>query len=280
MSLLVTETDLRSRRHAPSGRNDGGPNRRRFAAGLPRVWSSAAWVAYFEGNAERQRTIPWYRGAGASPAELSQIASSLQAWQLGETSDGSHLLAAAQDYAATTGDPDFVQAIRLFTAEEQRHGANLGRFLDLAGIERVRSNWGDTLFRALRYAIPKMEVWATPVVMVETHALIYYSAIRRATKSPVLRRTCEQILFDEVAHIRFQCERLAILHRARPLPLQALTMGTHRVMFAAITIAVWIGHRQALRAGGYSFLRFWREAWRKMGQAWRLMSPEAYCWDD
>ncbi len=190
-------------------------------AELQQVWSSRQWFAYFKRNASRQRAIPWELGAGVTAAEFAEIAASLRGWQLGETSDGAHLLAAARNYAVKVGDPDFVEAVRLFIHEEQRHGGNLGRFLDLAGVERARSDWGDTLFRLVRYSIPSMEVWATPVVMVETHAMIYYGAIRRATLSPVLRRICEQILADEVAHIRFQCERLAILHRRHPRWLRA-----------------------------------------------------------
>jgi hypothetical protein len=246
---------------------------------LPRVWTSAEWVAYFEDNARQQRDIPWESGAGATPEELAEIVPSLRGWQLGETSDGAHLLAAAGHYADAIGDPHFLDAVRLFIAEEQRHGNNLGRFLDLASVPRATSDWGDTLFRTVRYALPRMEVWATPVVMVETHALVYYNAIRRATGSAVLRRVCEQILADEVAHIRFQCERLAILHRQRPGWLRTLTKAAHRMLFTTITLAVWAGHRRALRAGGYTFGTFWRAAWGKMRHAWRLMAPEAYCWD-
>jgi hypothetical protein len=123
-------------------------------ANLPLVRSSSEWVAYFEQNAAEQRPIPWESGAGVTDAELSAIAASLCGWQLGETSDGSHLLAAARPNAAAVGDPDFLAAARLFIAEEQRHGSNLGRFLDLAGVERAGSDWGDTLFRAVRYALP------------------------------------------------------------------------------------------------------------------------------
>src|SRR5262249_50156550 len=127
-----------------------------------------------------------------------------------------------------------------------------------------------------RYCLPSMEVWATPVVMVETHAMIYYNAIRKATGSAVLRCICGQILADEVAHIRFQCERLAILHRRRPRWLRALTMVLQRVLFAGITLAVWLGHGRALQAGGYTFRRFWSSTWRKMRYAWRMMAPRAY----
>ena len=247
-------------------------------ARLPLVRSSPEWVAYFERNAAELRPVPWEAGAGVTDAELAKIAASLRGWQLGETSDGSHLLAAARQYASAIGDPEFIDAVRLFIAEEQRHGGNLGRFLDLAGVERASSDWGDTVFRAVRYALPRMEVWATPVVMVETHAMVYYNAVRRATRSPVLRAICEGILADEVAHIRFQCERLAILHRRRPGWLRKLTMGLHRLLFAGITVAVWVGHRRALQTGGYDFGHFWRAAWGKMRFAWRAMSPDAYRW--
>lgn len=242
----------------------------------PRITRSSEWIARFENNAATQRPIPWELGASVSDEELSAIADSLRAWQLGETSDGSHLLEAARHYAISIGDPEFVGAIRLFIAEEQRHGANLGRFLDLAGVPRARSNWGDSLFRAIRYAAPRMETWVTPVVMVETHALIYYHALRCATRSPVLRAICGQILADEVTHIRFQCERVAILHRSRPAWLRRLTLAGQKLLFTGITLAIWAGHRKALRAGGYDLARFWRAGWRKMNRAWRAMAPEGY----
>jgi hypothetical protein len=243
------------------------------------VTSSVDWVKYFRANAVRQKDIPWHQPVTLSAAEISTIVPSLRGWQLGETSDGSHLLAAAHDYAARFDDPAFIDAARLFIAEEQRHGRNLGRFLDAAGLSRATFNWGDTLFRAVRYFLPKMELWATPVVMVETHALIYYNAIRRATGSTMLRTICEQILADEVVHIRFQCERLAILHRDRSHALRSFTMLAHRIFFIIVTLAVWVGHRHALRMGGYPFVRFWACAWARMKRAWSTMNPDVYLWE-
>lgn len=242
------------------------------------VRTSAEWVAYFHSNRKNLLDIPWETGAGLKSEEREIVAGSMPAWQLGESSDGRHLLAAATHYAENLRDPDFVVAVRLFIAEEQRHGAELGRFLELAGIPRKNWDWGDAMFRAFRYFLPRMEIWATPVVMVETHAMIYYAAIRRVTSSLVLRRICEQILKDEVPHIRFHCERLAILHRDRPRWLHTLTMLGHRVLFTGITLAVWTAHRRALRAGGFSFRRFWRTAWGKMGVAWKKMDPTSYSW--
>jgi hypothetical protein len=242
------------------------------------VWSSDQWLEYFRANAGRLLSIPWDAGAELTPAEHAVVAASLPSWQLGESSDGARLLAAAQYHAAETNDPGFVEVIRMFIAEEQRHGADLGRFLGLAGIPRKTWDWGDAVFRAFRHLLTRIEVSASVLITVEVHALIYYATISRATGSTVLSRICEQILLDEAPHVRFQCERLAILHRRRPRVLRALTMGLHRVLFAGVTLAIWVGHRRAFRAGGYTFRRFWVEAWDKMRQAWRVMDPRRYHW--
>jgi hypothetical protein len=244
----------------------------------PRPLTGAEWLAHFRANAERPRPIPWIRGAGVSLAELAAVARSLQAWQLGETSDGRHLRAAAVRYAERFADPGYVAAVDLFIGEEQRHGELLGRFLDLAGVGRVTADWGDRLFRAARYCLTDMEAWTTPVVMVETLALVYYNAVRRATGSAVLRAVCGQILADEVPHLRFQCERLATLFRGRPRWALGLTMLGQRLCFLVIVLLVWVGHRRALRAGGYRWRHYWRAAWDRMNAAWRLMDPRRYDW--
>ena len=242
------------------------------------VRTSAQWHEHYLKNLSSRLDVPWDRGGEITASERRAIAKSLRAWQLGETSDGRHLLAAARRYAEQQDDPFFLEAVRLFIKEEQRHGAELGRFLDLAGIPRVVRDWGDSLFRAFRYAIPSMEIWVTVVIMVETLALIYYRAIRDATGSTVLRRICDQILRDEVHHVRFQYERLAILYRRRPPLLRKLTLRLQRVLFAGIVLAVWAGHRRALTAGGFDFGNYWRAAWMRMRFAWRRMDPARYRW--
>jgi hypothetical protein len=248
------------------------------ATGRLRPLTSAEWLAHFRANAAATRPLPWEGGAGVAPEELAPLARSLQGWQLGETSDGRHLRAAAARYAERTNDPDYVEAVGWFIREEQRHGAMLGRFLDLAGPGRVQADWGDRLFRAARYCLTNIEVWTTPVVMVETLALVYYNAVRRATGSRLLRAICGQILADEVPHLRFQCERLAALFRGRPRFLLLLTLLAHRGFFLGIVALVWLGHRRALRAGGYGWRRYWRAAWDRMGACWRRMDPRRYDW--
>src|SRR5918912_155283 len=92
---------------------------------LPRVRTGAEWAALFRGNPGWSAPLPWDRGPDVTPDELAAIARSLQAWQLGETSDGRHLRAAAARFAERVGDPDYLRAVELFIREEQRHGAML-----------------------------------------------------------------------------------------------------------------------------------------------------------
>ena len=107
--------------------------------------------------------------------------------------------------------------------------------------------------------------------MVEVLAMVYYNALRRATGSRALREVCRQVLADEVPHVRFQCERLALLLRRRGRLGRRLAWLAHRLFFTVVVLLVWAGHRRALRAGGYGWRRYWRAAWDRMGAAWRLM---------
>jgi hypothetical protein len=185
---------------------------------------------------------------------------------------------AATRYSERTMDHDFVAVAQLFIKEEQRHGELLGRFLDSAGVPRKNWDAGDALFRLVRYALPSMELWTTPVIMVETLALLYYQAIHNATHSRVLRAICNQILYDEIAHIQFQYERFATIMLHRPFITRLLLLSAQRFLFLIIVLLVWVSHRRALKAGGLSFGLYWAAAWKKMNYAWQRMNPGNYTW--
>ena len=82
--------------------------------------TSKRWIEHFNANALEQR-VNWDLAPTISDSEIALILSSLQAWQLGETSDGSHLLRASTLYARKIGDRDYVDAVDLFINEEQKH---------------------------------------------------------------------------------------------------------------------------------------------------------------
>jgi len=226
--------------------------------------TSAEWVAYFEENERLWSRLEWPLEAGVSREQIAAIVPSIQAWQLGETSDGRHLRSVAARHAYATGDPAFADAVEYFIREEQRHGEALGQFLDRIGAPRIRSNWGDGAFRALRYARPNMEVWTTVVIMVETMALVFYAALRRATPSPLMRQICGQILRDEMPHLQFQYERLGAAQAARPTWKRMLVDAGQRLLFLTVVLAIWVDHRRLLKAGGHSFRSYWLQSWRRL----------------
>jgi hypothetical protein len=58
-------------------------------------------------------------------------------------------------------------------------------------------------------------------------------------------------------HVRFQCERLALLRKRRWRWLLRISHQVDRCLFAAAAVLVWLCHGRVLRAGG---LRPWSYA--------------------
>jgi hypothetical protein len=234
--------------------------------------ASAQWGSYFRNNTLHLLPLPWDEGARLEPAEREAVAASVREFQLGESSEGRNLISAARAYAAASGDAAYVDALLLFIAEEHRHARDLGRFLDLAGVPRAAHAWPDTVFRWLRRGAG-LEASIVVLVTAEVIAKVYYAALREATGSPLLRRLCDQILRDEVAHVHFQTERLAILRSRRRRHSVLASESLHRVLMFGTVFVVWHKHGRAMKAGGYSFGRFWRETWREMREALREADP-------
>src|SRR5258708_28931945 len=141
------------------------------------MYTSNHWIGHFKANALEKR-VHWNILPTITPNEIVTVLPSLQAWQLGETSEGRHLIAASEKYAHKIADPKYVDAVRLFIKEEQKHGNNLGRYLDSIGQARIKQDWGDTLFRKVRYFNTNMEIWTLAVIVVESTAQIFYQALK------------------------------------------------------------------------------------------------------
>lgn len=218
--------------------------------------TSAQWVEYFKANAKQQR-IDWKLKPTISEKEISIALSSLQAWQLGETSDGNHLLRATSLYAKKINDPRYVDAVSLFIKEEQKHGGNLGRYLDSIGKPRIKNNWGDTLFRKVRYFNTSMEIWTLAVIVVESTAQIFYQSLKKATNCELLKQICTDILIDEVAHIDFQTERFTIIFNQKTPIGKTISKTFYQVFFLMTASLVWIAHRKLfVKGGGNTYRKF------------------------
>lgn len=220
--------------------------------------NSHEWFDHFKTNLMIQR-INWSVVPALTLMERSIILKSLQAWQLGETSDGRNLIKAATNYTQKTGDTFYVKAVELFIKEEQKHGENLGKYLNIIGEKRIKKNWGDSLFRRFRYFNNSMEIWTLTVLTVESTAQIFYQSLKDATGCSLLKQICTDILIDEAPHIAFQRERLAILFSRKNSFIKALSLHIYQLFYFTIAFVVWAGHRKVFAAGGNTLGKFMRK---------------------
>lgn len=229
-------------------------------------YESREWLFYFRSNTQTLLEIPWETGPEISNEERVAITTSLQGFQLGESSEGRNLVRCAKAYAEATGDADYFEAIVLFIKEEQRHARDLGRFMDLNGIPRIAETWPDTVFRFMRRGAG-LELSVAVLVTAEIIAQVYYPALRAATQSVVLKSICDQIIQDETPHVRFQCERLGLLRSKRSKLLLAMTYACQRFLFLGTCVVVWQAHRKVLRRSVNGFRGFWQSAWARYFEA-------------
>lgn len=218
------------------------------------VMTSTAWLAYFRRNRWDPATIVEHEDVELSRRARAAITRSIQAFQLGESGEGHHFLKVARAWAERTGDDAYVEALRLFIAEEQNHSEALGRFMDRAGIPRIRRDATDGAFRWLRHRAG-LQLIITVLLTAEVIARVYYPALRRATTSHWLRRICERISRDEVAHIRFQGQRIGMILRRRSRFHRFLSGLFSQLLFDVTTVVVWLTHYRVFRAAGLT----WRD---------------------
>lgn len=217
--------------------------------------TSNQWISHFNESAKQHR-VDWSLKPDISASEMAAILPSLQAWQLGETSDGANLLKAATKYARQINDPAYIDALRLFIKEEQKHGNNLGTYLDRIGQPRIRKDLGDTLFRKVRYFNTNMEIWTLAVIVVESTAQIFYQSLKDATGCKLLKQICTDILIDEAYHITFQTDRFSVIFRSKTPFWRAVSHKLYFCFFYATAMIVWMAHKQLFKAGGCTFSRY------------------------
>lgn len=220
--------------------------------------TSAEWISYFNVNLQQKR-IDWSQLPTITDAELKPVLKSLQAWQLGETSEGKNLIRASTKYAAKNNDALYVDAVKLFIKEEQKHGSNLGRYLDAIGQPRIKKDWGDTLFRKIRYYNASMEMWTLAVITVESAAQIFYQSLKDATNCTLLKEICTDILIDEAPHITFQLQRLAVIFNAKSMAGMAVSFYCYKFFYKATALVVWMAHRKLFKAGGNDFKKYYKK---------------------
>jgi hypothetical protein len=219
------------------------------------------WKGVFEARASRVDLPGWDCVERLTSAERQLIAASLPQFQLGEGAGGGGLRRRAMESALAQSDPDFVPSLQLFIQEEQRHSRDLGRFLQREGIRRLERHWVDGIFRRAR-KLAGLELCLRTLVTAEIVAVPYYTALHAATRSPLLRAICEQILADEGDHLCYQAFHLMRLRQSRRCRWPACEGFLWRLFLWGTLAVVWREHGRVFAAGRYGWTRFRRECER------------------
>jgi|SRR5208282_5091427 len=216
--------------------------------------SSLDWLSYFTLNS-LEPPLPWKDAGPLSPGERALVARSIQQFQLGENSEGRGLLRRAREFGAPSGDAHFPEVVALFIQEEQRHSRMLARFLDLNSVPCLGRHWVDSVFRRIR-ALAGLELCMRVLATAEVIAVPYYTALGKATSSPLLSAICTNILADEAAHLAFQEFVFALVAQGRAGWRQQAVGALHSLFLRGTALVVWLEHKSVLRAAYDSFGAF------------------------
>lgn len=232
--------------------------------------NSVEWVHYFMHNQKHLMPHPWDDAYELSRNEIEAIGKSMATFQLGESSEGNHFISAGRRYIETSGDARYMDALKLFIAEENRHGMTLGRFMLKHHIPLKRKEWTDSIFRLAR-KLGELDLCISILVAAELIAKAYYTALRDATESPLLKGICEQILRDEKQHIYFQSSTLGRLRIGYSSGRIMLAEYLHRFLMLGTVVVVWAEHKSVFKAGGWKFMPFVRICFEELEDSLRII---------
>jgi len=204
------------------------------------------WKNHFIGNQRHMSNIPVDTPSKELSRQLLPFLGSIKQMQKGEQSEGHNLLRMAKHYSEQSGHHDYQEIIKMFIREEQRHAAILRDFLQVHGVLRLTKHWVDGSFRALRRFF-NLRFAISTLLIAETIALVYYSALEKSTSSKMLKSICLQVLRDEHQHVLFQIETLKMFQSEQG-PIKNLILSVYsKILMTGTLMVVWPYHKAVLR---------------------------------
>jgi hypothetical protein len=221
---------------------------------------SARWLRHFETNRLNRPEPDWHLPSTEDPRTAAKLARSLSHFQLGESGEGTFLLAEA--CRAYPDDPQYVEALQLFIREEQEHARLLGHLVARFKGEPTSRHWTHGCFSLLRRALG-MQFELQILLIAEVIGTAYYRLLRAGARDPVLRQVCDLMLRDEAPHLVFHRQGFTE-RQAHWLPIERrLWAAQFQVFFLAAIHAAWLDHGSALTAVGAKRRDFLRQARRE-----------------
>ena len=216
--------------------------------------SNARWRTCFEVLEDQHAEVSCTDVGPLAPIVERGLRASLPTFQIGETGTGAHLIEAA----AKVGDPDYVEALRLFVKEEQEHARLLALVCNSLDIEMLDSHWTDGVFQFVRRAFGLRGEVLT-LLVAEFVSNRFYELLADGVGEPTLAAIFRGIHEDEVRHLDFHAATLPEHLDRWPTPIWSLARAIWLTLIVGSTAVVAIDHRRAIRACGSTPLRFFRD---------------------
>lgn len=210
------------------------------------------WLRHFEEKDENRLQPDYSKEPDLTEEEAVLLFPTIQAFQMGERSDGVHLMKEVRRYVDRTGDQTYLECMKWFIREENWHSVYLKRYLDVYQVPDMEISVLDQCFRELRrFGGLKGEVMV--LATAEIVALSYYRALAACVASPALKQICGQMLLDELPHIIFQAQTLKKLNFGIKEELAAV------VLMESVIAVTWIAFSKVFQRGGYCLETYAKE---------------------
>lgn len=220
--------------------------------------SQKDWLEFFQYNFVLEPNFSMDRPL--SEDDRGKITKSIQAFAMGESSDGKHLKKVIKDYVQTSGNKVYAQIMDLFIQEENQHSAYLKIFMEAHSIETKKEIWIDKVFRKLR-AFNGLKGEIITLMTAEIIALSFYQALSKSVPSPSLKDICGKMLYDESAHIVFQSRQLSTLKCSKGTDLY------RKFLLSCSGVAAWFYCKPVFKAAGYGFRDYFKEIHRHLEES-------------
>lgn len=213
------------------------------------------WIEYFKYNNSHLLKLDFSSNAELSNEEINLITPSIKAFQIGEGSNGKHLSKVVEKFAIKSGYKDYVEIMKWFIAEENRHSQTLKSYMDIYKIKAFNKTWIDNVFRFLRKMMG-LECEIIVLVTAEMIALSYYTALSNATNSKLLKTICMQMLNDELKHIVLQSYTLYRISKNRSKFINSFVRKLRKFTMKITAFVVWHKYKKLFMKGSYEYKTF------------------------
>lgn len=213
------------------------------------------WIEYFRYNNSHLLKLDFSNNTELSNEEKELITPSIKAFQIGEGSEGKHLMKVVEKFALKKNYKEYPEIMKWFIMEENRHSQTLKKYMEIYNIKTVKKLWIDKIFRILRKMMG-LECEIIILVTAEMIALSYYTALSNATNSTILKTICRQMLNDELKHVVLQSDTLHRISKNRNEIINKLIRKIRILVMKVTIFVVWHKYKELFVNGNYEYKKF------------------------